>query len=166
MPHSQYIYIKGFKVCVISSNVTPWEALHRAKDRIIFTVMQERSCPNVFGIDACTFDACSMRKESRQSAVLHICCTSFGSFLISPLHQQVARTLGEEGQDAQLQDRRERQECKQVVPPRLLESKRSTGINDLGVGFWSLLNWWGVFFVLFFKYQWDWSKTMPFFVVN
>lgn len=109
-------------VCDIIPYFIPWAAFLRAKDIIICAAMQERSCPSVIVIDAYTFDACIMRKECRQSAVLHRCPTSSGSFLISPLHQQVARTLREEGQDTQLQDCRECQECKQVVPPRFLRS--------------------------------------------
>lgn len=106
----------------------------RAKDRIICAAMQGGSPPNVIGIDAYTFDACIMRKKCRQTAVLHVCHTSFGPFLISPLHQQVARTLREEGQDAQLQDCREGQERKQVVPPRFLESKHTNGTDAWGMG--------------------------------
>lgn len=119
-------------VCDIITYYIPWAALPRAKDFIVCAVMQERSCPSVIVIDAYTFDACIMRKECRQSAVLHICRTSSGSFLISPLHQQVARALREEGQDTQLQDCRECQECKQVVPPRFLQSKHNNSINNLG----------------------------------
>jgi len=49
--------------------------------------------------------------------------TSFCSRLVPPLHQQVARTLWEEGQHTQLQYCWKCQEGEQVVPPGLLQSE-------------------------------------------
>lgn len=58
-----------------------------------------------------------------------VCCTSLCSSFIPPLHQQEARTLREEGQHTELQQRRQRQEGKQVVPPGLLQSKHQNDIK-------------------------------------
>lgn len=101
-----------------------------------------------------------MKKKCRQSAVLHICPTSSGLVLISLLHQQVARTLREEGQDTQLQDCWERQECKQVVPPRFLQSKHNNSMDNLQIRVRQLLDWWVS--VLGLRELWDWNPAMPF----
>lgn len=53
--------------------------------------------------------------------------TFLGSILISPLDQQVARTLRQERQYAELQHCWERQEGKQEVPSGLLQSMKKTG---------------------------------------
>ena len=67
----------------------------------------------------CTF--CKHYLSERDGT--HVYATSLCSCLIPPLHQQVARTLREEGQHTQLQHRWHRQEGKQVVPPGHLQSK-------------------------------------------
>lgn len=54
--------------------------------------------------------------------------TFFRSSFIPPLHQQVARTLGEEGQHTQLQQCRQCEEGKQVNPGGLLQSKHQQKI--------------------------------------
>lgn len=67
----------------------------------------------------CTF--CKHYLSERDGTDVY--ATSLCSCLIPPLHQQVARTLGEEGQHTQLQHRWHCQEGKQVVPPGHLQSK-------------------------------------------
>lgn len=74
-------------------------------------------------------------KGERRGAKVLFLLTFSGPLLVSPLYQQVARTLGKEGQDAQLQGRRQGQERKQVVPPRFLQSNHDEGIDKLGMGF-------------------------------
>lgn len=59
------------------------------------------------------------------SVFRHAVPTFFCSGLVLLLDQQVAGTFREEGQHAQLQHRRKHQECKQVVPSGLLQSKQN-----------------------------------------
>lgn len=63
----------------------------------------------------------------------HAYITFFCSGLIPPLYQQVARTLGEEGQHTQLQHRWQRQEGKHVDPRGFLQSKHSQNYIQVAV---------------------------------